>query len=473
MFLIVVICVCLGFGEKFDEWLGVPRFLPDLVILCSSLFLALKAFAHPRAKLSDRDMLLANAGPVIAFVVVCGLSCVLSGMQWLRLVVFLRLTFQYYVLFLAVVYGIWAQRDFRKLNTFLFWIMLVQLPIALATLSASGANVRVLGGAGSFGAELASGTLGGGAMGTTVPLMMLGFLLSFYLMTRKLSFVLMMPWFVLFSLITGKRAFPIVVLPFFLLLYWLLNRDHRLLRSSTNAGGFAVLGGVALATFLVGISLQAGLSPSREEGHLAGKTDPKYALKTAVEHSVRSTDRTGSVQSSGRMINTLVVLKRAASRGIVTFLFGDGPGVLVKSGLVKASFRDGFEEMGIVYGFTGFVWMFPQVGILGVFCYLWFHWRLARGTYIRYREIQNPYWKAIAGGVVGMSVVVFFDFLAYSRGCIYANFLPAGHLLMTAQVWWVHRNCLPGVRQYGRAPTADGHTMAPAVRGRPRRMGRL
>jgi len=425
--LIIVLFVIVFVGDLPSHYGLIHSMLPELLIIGLLLYLGTRAFATSRSLGQRFEM--PGVLPVTVSLGVYTLSALINSTHFPPGIVFVRIVYEYYILFIVILNLNFTEGSFRKLNGVLLVLCVIQIPAALIKLFVLKRGYFFGGpGFGSFGSEVAAGTFGAqtGSLGTTFPLIIIGFLFVFYLWQRKSSYLILIAGFIFFSYLTAKRAFPLI-LPVFMFLHYCLIAWRRV-RLQFFLKGLFLACSIGIVCLIFGIILHPSLNPSREVG---GKFDLKYALSHALDYETYET-REG--ESLGRIASTSLILETYAKRGVLCCLFGAGPGTFIKSGLVESTYDESFYELHISYGVTGFIWIFAQTGILGVACYLWLQLFFFQQIFRIYKHATEPYWKAIAGGLMGTALVILFDFVGYSTDSIASKVIPATFFCILAQI---------------------------------------
>jgi len=404
-------------GEEFTGVTYFSQIFTDILLL--SLLFAIFAKAMIGKIVRREKMKFAGMLPMVVFVVVCLVSSFYNGSGHINNLIYLRFIFQFYVFFTALLNLDLSENQIKLLNIFIIGLFVIQIPTAIIKWFSFGYSDLSR----SIGGERAVGTYGGapGEMSTLLPLFAIAFLLPMYIWTRKKWNLLLIFGFVLFSFLAGKRAFMIIV-PFFVTVILYICYKH--IQSETQKRTFikyALLGlFIGIFVSVIGVIINPTMNPGQEIG---GTFDFNFLKDRIITYETGTTSdnvTTGRLSSSARVISVLSL------DGAGPLLLGRGPGVFVKSGVVESTFRSGYEdEFGIMYGVTGFVWMFSQTGLLGVVVYLIFLGSLMK----RVRRIDKAkldlYWQIFRIGVLGTFVVILFDYFGYSISFISGKPLPS------------------------------------------------
>ena len=420
--LVFVYFVILFIGDLLSGLSIVPQIAPDIVTL--GLQLILLYVANEKATRCNYKFVFPGMTPIFSLIAVTIMSAVWNGQGIFQISVFLRAVLGQYILFLGIVNIRFTKVEFKRINSMVFVLCAIQIPASIYRLLTSNAGIFFMGGSRSFGTESASGTLGisSGSMGMTFALVVIGFLFSFYILKHKKIYILWMLGFVFFSFCTGKRAFPIILPPFLFAVYILIYERGKMI-----SGKLLALVFVASLGLVGGMFLHPSLNPS---GKVAGDIDFKYVLNKTVTYE---SSITWDGKSAGRFSSSKRFFEIAIDNGPMAVLFGKGPATLVKSGLIKSNYSKNRNAMGIAYGVTGAGWLFSQIGLLGLLCFLWLVMAFLRQTLRIYSILREPYWRAICGGLIAFHLVIIVDTLSYSQNCVSSKIIPALWFLFLTQ----------------------------------------
>ena len=365
-----------------------PQIMWMAELLCGLLFV--KAVVN-RA-VTKQKINLFGIWVVIPFLGVAFASLVYNGTNIISALLFLRLLFRYYLLFLAVINLNLNEKSMKLINNALVFIFIIQLPLSAVKLFVYGSGEKPVG-------------LSAHSAPTSIALIAIGFLLSYYLLYKKsILYILLSLGFVGFSIIGAKKAFIFfmpVVLAYFA---WSLRGDIK------NMFRYVVISIpiFVLSCYLI-LRLHPVLNPQQKVG---GKFDPVYAVTWAYTYITTSEHSTGL--TAERLSTTINIFNRLYDRGLSGFSFGYGPGAIIESRFNLADRREVLKSrFGVVYGVTGLNWLASQVGLLGAFIYiLLFYLILRRSAYYFTKEI-DPYWRSFGLGMVLFSFIMLLINLSY------------------------------------------------------------
>jgi hypothetical protein len=261
-------------------------------------------------------------------------------------------------------------------------LIIIQLPVAIIKMFIYGQGEQAIG----------TYDYHGGTLSTALPLIVIGFGLSYFLIYRRsLLYLSLVLGAVAFAIIGGKRGFIFFLPLVIIFLSWYLKDDIRYLFKYA-----AITGGLFLIALYFALSFVPTLSPERG---LRAQLDPSYAINFATDY----TTKTQSGLSWGRTSTNINVLTNLYQRGALSFLFGRGPGSVMKSRFESLDTRSRvMDEFNVGYGVTGMSWLAMNVGYLGVFLiFLLIFIILRRSAAIFYNK-NDPFWRSF-----GVSMAVF------------------------------------------------------------------
>jgi hypothetical protein len=429
---LLIILILLAFvGNMAVAYGWLPGVLPDAVIALIIVLLLVDAVFL--SKVRGKKLKLPGLTFIALFLIVGCLSQIYNGTPLLNFIVFSGYLFQFYLLFIALINLGLTQDQMRSINRVILFLSVAQLPIGLIKYAVFGGDAFLTGGSRTFGLEVASGTFGraGGSMGTIFPLIAIGFMLVFYILTKRHIFIVFAISFVLFSFITGKRAFPILLIPYVICV--LLLCQILLKPKLITAKVYVLVVLLGCGGLVIGAKLHPSLNPSQQ---IWGDFSIQFLIDKAIGYE-QEVDYKG--RAIGRYSATQRIFNYMEEKGVSTILVGMGPGTFLKSGLVESTFREGFQRIGIGYGFTGFVWLFVQVGAIGVICYSILFLFFVRKIIKVCKSLPHSYEKHFCVGVLGMVIVMVYDFVGYSLSSLMGKAIPCLFFLFLAQVYLYSR----------------------------------
>ncbi|UCG57956.1 MAG: hypothetical protein JSU70_00340 [Phycisphaerales bacterium] len=331
---------------------------------------------------------------VMVFLAVTVASLIYNDIGVISALLFLRLLFRYYLLFLGIINLDLSERSMRLVNSILVCVFASQLPLSIVKLLVYGQGETPLG-------------LSSHSAPTYIPLIAIGFLLSYYFLYRRsIVYLLASLGFVGFSIIGGKRAFVFFLSILLLWIGWFLR--GRIKHFSRYAALTALI--LFSSTYLA-FRLIPTLNPQRE---VWGEFDPAHAMDYARSYTLASSPVDG--RAIGRTSATISVFEELHGRGLLSLAVGSGPGSIMKSTFRGLDHRESLEtEYEVAYGWTGLNWLGIQVGYIGAAIYLLLFYLILRKALHCLGKERDPYWRSFGLGMAAFSFTILFMSIAYSR----------------------------------------------------------
>ena len=379
----------------FTEWAVEYHYLPPQIMWIPeliSLLLFIKALISRFVR--KQRMKLFGIWIVLSFLLIVFISFISNGSGLVPAFLFLRVLFRYYLIFLAIINLDLDEKSMKFVNNLLIFVFIVQIPLSLIKLAVYEQGER------SFG-------LSSHSISTIIPLIAIGFLISYYFLYKRLKiYIILIAGFIAFALIGGKRAF-IFYLPVLLMFFaWFLKDNFKMMFK------YVVLGILIMTLSLyASFRLIPTFNPQREIG---GSFDPAFAIDYVLNYSTHFTD---SGLSTGRISSSIALFNNLYNEGVERFLFGFGPGIIMKS-MFKSYDRSDISEteFGIRYGENGLCWLGLQVGYLGCFVFFLLLGLILKKSLFCFKKEIDPYWRSFTLGIAG------FSFIMLVVGLFYAPF---------------------------------------------------
>jgi hypothetical protein len=389
------------FTVFFGDWLIDLDILPHQFMWILEFFISLLFVKALLNRMIRREKIVFVGGWVFfGLLCVCMFSFYLNGSGILNLVLFLRLAVSSYLLFIAVINLEINEKEKKLIMYTLLGLIIIQLPVALVKMTIYGQGEQAIG----------TYAYAGGTQSTALPLIVIGFGLSFFLTYKKsMYFIGLVVGGIAFAIIGGKRGF-IFFLPLVIIyLSWHLKDDIKNLFKYT-----VVAGTIFLLAFYFALSFVPTLSRS---GELGSRFDPTYALSFATGYT---TSQEGGL-SWGRTSSNINVFINLSAKGTFPFLFGIGPGSAMKSRFDAADTRTKImEEFGVGYGITGVSLMAMNIGYFGYIFLLLLLLVIMKKCSSYYKRETDNLWRSF-----GLSMAVF-SFVMIVMELFYAPLLLLG-----------------------------------------------
>ena len=206
-----------------------------------------------------------------------------------------------------------------------------------------------------------------GELATIFPLMAITFYFTKYLYYENYKYLIICPFFLIIpysSLKLGIIVYlPIVLIFNYLLIFFSKGKSKKyFVKFVKQAAMYCSIAAISFY-FLVRLNPRANI-----EHKVWGSFDLEYVIDSTILYTTR--DRyVENEQKSGRFTAISLYLSDLKYKSIKNFLFGEGPGSLIKSGIVHSDRDDFVADYG--YGSkVGIIWFIEQIGILGLAIYI-------------------------------------------------------------------------------------------------------
>ena len=408
-FNLVLVFILAWTGESLIGYGLVPDHIPNLLFIYIILIMLTNVLMTGSKR--NNKFYVPGFLVILAFLSICLLSAIINNVDYLRTIFFIRYFILFYIFFLCVLNSDFKEKEIKKINKFLIFLLIIQIPVATI-------KWLIFPRYGEFGQESFTGTYAthGGGLHVLIPLIAIGFIIPLYINKKRKIFILLFLAFIWFSLIGAKRA-TLFVLPLFILCVMYMMK-YKFKFRFTRIALIMIL--VVVTTILV-VRLNPTLNPQAKIG---GSFDLKYLINYTTSYTTGQGYVEGEWYATGRYAATITMIKYLTNSKLENFLFGYGPGIALKSGIIEDTYRSTFLSFGIEDGITGFVWLSAQIGVLGTLLFLFFLFYLFKKVLYVYKKQKDPYWRILSIGTLGVFLVFFFDFLFYSDA-----FLRAASLL--------------------------------------------
>lgn len=410
------------FSVIFFEFAGIPVIVPRFIVAFTILVMFVEMLFLSRR--NSRKLTMIGIKPMLLLLTISFSSALLNNVSVISFLLFLRLMFVYYLLFIVVLNIDLSAEDVYKLNTFICSLFVIQIIATIVKLFSIGMLEEYVG----------TITITSGSLNAIVPMFALSYLFSSYLFKKSKMTIVLMLGFVFMGIVGMKRViiflFPICIM---LGLYLVSSK------TIADAGGrrkqtlpeVLFSGCFAFALIYLIVIVNPTLNPEHKIG---GTFDIGYILEYSDKYT--TTDWSLGPREIRRKDAPKYLISLIRNKGMSHFLLGMGPGDVQPSALTGYVGNVMLTKYGIRYGGrTGFLRNFVEVGILGVFFYLILHIVIISRIYKMYMRSSSLNYTVIALGFLLSSVIFLFDFFAYSNcffsfGCLLGTyFYVAGVLL--------------------------------------------
>lgn len=327
---------------------------------------------------------------------------IVNNMFNVRLVIRLRLLLRFYVFYLALINLGLTEGQFKKINSFVFFLFIIQLPASAIKFYFLGVSEETIG----------TYAVRGGGWTTIIPVVAIGYLSAYYTQFKKNKWLIGLSiGFILFGIVGEKLALLFIFPISFIGLYYLNVTKGKKVNLPRVVLSLTI---IFLFSFIVAAATIKYQPRLNKENAVGGSIDFKYALQYSKDytHSVRADEQT----ANGRSATTKIVFSTLKSGTIGNKVFGFGPGVLSKSFFDKNKFvHSRIARVAESYGVTGFALFLMEFGWTGVLCVITLFIAFIQLCWRWLNVEQDPYWKAFANGSFVFSGYFLFIFLFYNR----------------------------------------------------------
>jgi hypothetical protein len=273
--------------------------------------------------------------------------------------------------------------------------------------------------------ELYIGTISvsSGSLSTFVPLFAITCLIALYFFKPDKLQILLMIGFFFVGVIGHKRALVFFIPITVIAIYLIYNLKARKLVSFKSLRFMVFVALASLSVFYFAVRLNPTLNPDNK---FWGRFDYQYF----TEYAENYTSSEGRSHQEMRRKDGLIYFANYLYNSETTnFLFGDGAGRLVDS-RYTASSNDMLSLYGVRYGGRmSFVWLYLQVGAMGLLVYLAFILKIAHMVWLNYKN--NPYYLMF----LGMTFIYLLDFFTYSNVFLRYHCLSTLHMFLAGLLY--------------------------------------
>ncbi|UBM62456.1 hypothetical protein LA303_00395 [Candidatus Sulfidibacterium hydrothermale] len=326
------------------------------------------------------------------------ISFILSGESLLLYLLFLRRTLIPFLLLFSLLKLNNSHSFFQKFWKHLQILIIVQLIAAFLKVYLVGMTENYIG----------TMSVDSGSVSAIFPLFALTLYFSKYYPEKNNKLIIYIVLLTLFGLSGSKRAI-LVFIPSVLIVNvyffnrYLLSKKIRIVRFLQ----FLVLG-------LITIYLIVVINPSlNKQNKVGGSFDISYVAEYIFDYETRNVS-VDKIQRTGRISVFPLVIDFFEKREIKDFLFGIGPGSIIKTKLIKGHANVLQYKFNLGYGSrTGMFWVLFQTGIFGMI--VWIFIQLSLFNHIKKRISQlDKNFKKLGITALVFVIIYFLDFFTYS-----------------------------------------------------------
>ncbi len=232
---------------------------------------------------------------ILGIICIICLSYTMNGSPALKAILFFRMLFRFYPLYLALTNSGLSEHSMRKVIRWICVLTAIQLPTAIAKMFIYGQGENAIG----------TYAFHGGGLSVLMPLVVIAYAFSGWILgNHKKRYLVICCAASAFAIIGGKRAFvfflPVVLFDILFNLKSQLRQDKTIILRATA---------LIILTGFISLKLVPTLNV---EGKIGGSVDVTYALEYAMQYSSKETD---DYMSEGRWTTAQVISKWLANQG--------------------------------------------------------------------------------------------------------------------------------------------------------------
>jgi hypothetical protein len=430
---IIFIC-CFSIG--IFQYLGLPPLIPKIISesLAFILFMMAVLSCLNKGDCSFKTFGLLPVGGVIAAGLISGW---INDASWLQLLIFTREIVKFYLLFLALINLQTPVRMVSRLLLLIVILFLIQIPVSWLKFIVIGIDESWIG----------TVQMNAGELSLLLPMFASSFLFASFLYKRKMSYLILVSFFFMFSIIGEKEAAPFVFHPLLIFLLWyyyLIESAHKRLGFLYSLKKLLSLNNMAIIlsswVFVIFLSTQLLSSLNPEEKKM-GTFNLMYVVRYALSYNLRElrdpqwnnpdAENDLSVQM-GRFQIISESFRQVAKGDIFSFLFGYGGGSTSTSAWAGQGKDIMYKRFGIRGATPAMVKILLECGVVGLAFMLYLFFQFYRAIHISLRKPGNSTNKGIILGILGMHIVFLFDFLLYSSASLFYGILTPIYFFLLA-----------------------------------------
>lgn len=322
-----------------------------------------------------------------------------------------RRVLRFWFLYWALVNLSLNERFIRIFNIFLFIMLLVQIPVVIIKFHFYGISELTMG----------TYTVRGGGLSTLLPIVAIGYFLSYYFLYRR-NFLLILGviGYIFYGIASAKRALLFLFPMFSFLGYYLIFFKKGTVKILKCLIATFIILILSISLSLLIIKLNPTLNPERKVG---GTIDFNYVFNYVKNYITHKNERLRIAGS--RWGTTTIVVETLFSGNIENILVGFGPGVLVRSALEKnKKIPSMVESVARSYGLSSFAFLLIEYGISGALSWFIIFFIFFKRTLSFYFNESDLYWRSFATGTVIFIIITLFYFFYYNVLAILGDLLP-------------------------------------------------
>lgn len=396
----------IAFFKGLIEQLGVNETHIQLLIDILIVMLALISIVF---MIERKNIILLGSKFTLLFLGFIFISYLLSDLNSLYLILFLRKFFIYIIFLYALLNIEFSMEDKENLFNLLLILFIIQVPAAFVKLILlQGTLEKIVG----------TMSVMEGSLATIMPLIPISYLISLYLNDNKIRYIVGILLFISIGLISNKLGILFYLFGLFIILTVFYAKKETNIYF-INRTFFLYITKIFFYLSIIFL-LFATINPRANPEHKVGGSIDIEFLMAFIDDYNHLKLKGSTVEADGRSDAPFVAFKKLKERGEKNIWFGFGAGDIVSSGFLPYK-NPLLEKYNIGYGGRlGVVWIMMQLGVVGVIIFTLFHLNIFLKVYKRFSEEtkREVFIKILA--LMGVIILFFIDFFTYSSELLYS-----------------------------------------------------
>ena len=339
---------------------------------------------------------------IFLFIVII-VSFLLTDVQEIQLIIFIR-KFTLYYLFFYVLFNINLNNmQIESLKKLIIFLFIIQVPSSFIKLILLGGTLEKI---------VGTISITEGSLATIMPLMAISYLISNYLISKNFKYIIWILLFIMIGLMSNKIAILFYLIILFIYLSYFYSTTKFRLPNLLFMKKLLLNMVYLIVIFLLFVVINPRTNPEHKVG---GSFDIEYLIDLTEKYNTKKPSIYEG-EGQGRYDAPGVVFSRLHDGGLLNILLGFGPGEITRSSFTK--YGDPLlEKYNIGYGGRqGWLWIAMQIGVIGMITMALFHFILLKKLLVVHKvKYLNKEDKIHILTALGFLLIYILDFFSYSR----------------------------------------------------------
>ena len=391
LYLILLLSCNLGLIEILGFSISISKMIIDLLVL---LFFSRSLYLHVFQYNSHYNFW--GWQYIIFYIFITLISFIVNQTSIINLILFLEVVLIPYLLFLAVINSSFSTKYIKFLSRIFFFVLILQIPVIIIKFLFIGINES--GAVGTF-------SVNNGNLSTLIPMICISICLIYYYLFEKYRSLFMIPFFVFFGIIGNKLAI-LFMIP---LIYLIVTLIYNFINSKRDLGKIVLN---LFSIFIISVISFYFMIIFSPRINATSNNIIDSATEYISDYLSRDKYRNRENKLSRLTAFPIVVNFIKENKPLI----GNGPGVILKSGLTGQSGNLRKTKYNLGYGSKlGIFWFSIQIGVLGFLPILLFLIAIMRHSWkkLYYNQISNQLFFPFVGFMIGVTIL--YDIILYSN----------------------------------------------------------